>query len=84
MEASINLQSNMIDPNMVKGNNVSNEHNNTNKSHYIIDQAPRESIEANPENNQSESTASKEKKEKVFHPPLPLEEEIDYEMLKHA
>ena len=51
MEASINLQSNMIDPNMVKGNIVSNEHNNTNKNHYIIDQAPRENIEANPENN---------------------------------
>ena len=51
MEASINLQSNMIDPNMVKENIVSKEHNNTNKSHYIIDQAPRESIEANPENN---------------------------------
>lgn len=57
--------------------------NNTNKSNYIIDQAPRESIENN-ENNQSESTASKDKKEKMFHPPLPLEEEIDYEMLKHA
>jgi hypothetical protein len=77
----------MIDPNMVKANSPqNNELNNTNKSHYIIDQAPRESIETNLENNQSESTASKEKKEKVkvFHPPLPLEEEIDYEMLKHA
>lgn len=44
MESSINLQSNMMDPGTIKQSDEANA-NNTNKSNYIIDQAPRESME---------------------------------------